>query len=171
MVIVKKMYRSARDKKLFGLCGGLAETINVDATLLRILLIVVTIFTSGMIIPVYIIAGLVIPKEPPYYNGFGPGPGYGGGYGGYGNGYGTNGYGNNNYGSGYGQAPTGGPYRNPPHPPKPPWGTNPAQQPSDIPQQSNAQFDRMMDDLEKKALRKEIDELKAKLAKYEKGEI
>ncbi len=83
MVVLKKLYRSSRDKKLFGLCGGLAEMLNVDATLLRILLIVVTIFTSGAVILIYIIAGLVVPKEPPLYSNFGPngyGNGYGGGY-------------------------------------------------------------------------------------------
>ncbi|MFF2094219.1 PspC domain-containing protein [Paenibacillus sp. NPDC058174] len=172
MVVLKKLYRSARDKKLFGLCGGLADVLNVDATLLRILLIVAAIFTSGMVIPVYIIAGLVVPKEPPYDNGFGPGPGYGG----YGNGYGSNynnQYGNHNNGS-FGHnfgTHAGGPYKNPPQPPKPPWGNNAATQSSDpTPQQSSAQFDRMMDDLEKKALRKEVDELRAKLAQIEKGE-
>ena len=46
---MKKLYRSRRDKKLFGLCGGLAEMLNVDATLLRILLIVITVFSSGAI--------------------------------------------------------------------------------------------------------------------------
>ena len=30
---MNKIYRSRTDKKLFGLCGGLAEAMNVDATL------------------------------------------------------------------------------------------------------------------------------------------
>ena len=70
---MKKLYRSRRDKKLFGLCGGLAEMLNVDATLLRILLIVITVFSSGALILVYILAGLVVPKESNPFGGFGPG--------------------------------------------------------------------------------------------------
>lgn len=167
MVVLKKLYRSRRDKKLFGLCGGLAEMINVDATLIRILLIVVTIFTSGFAIPVYIIAGLIVPKEPNFYNGHGFGPG---GFGGYGGGYG--GQGGNGYGGGYnggqgGYGPSyGGPYKNPP---QGQWDSY--SQPRPGQQSTSSQFDSMMDDLEKKALRKEIEELRAKLAKYEKGEI
>jgi len=154
MVVLKKFYRSTRDKKLFGLCGGLAEMFNVDATLLRILLIVVTIFTSGAVIVIYLIASLVVPKEPPLYSNFGPN-GFGNGYGG-------------GYPNGYGSQPHfGGPYKNPPHPQGPWQGTQPGVGPAPAP----SQFDSMMDDLEKKALRREIKELKAKIAKYEKGEF
>ncbi|MFF2481751.1 PspC domain-containing protein [Paenibacillus sp. NPDC058071] len=172
MDVLKKLYRSSRDKKLFGLCGGLAELINVDATLIRILLIVVTILTSGTVILVYLLAGMVVPKEPPYYNGFGPGPGPGPGYGGPG-GFGGSGYGNGNGNGPYGSnSYQGGPYTNPPQPPKPSWGANANTQSAGAnEQQTSAQFDRMMEDLEKKALHKENEELRAKLAKYEKGEI
>lgn len=166
MVVLKKLYRSTRDKKLFGLCGGVAELINVDATLLRILLIVAAIFTSGFVIPVYIIAGFVVPKEPPLYNNFGPGPGYGDNYG---NGNFGKEFGNNNsFGNSQGfGTQQGGPYKNPP---QGQW-SNPG--PSAPNQQASSQFDNMMDDLEKKALRKEIEELRTKLTKLEneKGEF
>ncbi len=152
---MKKFYRSSRDKKLFGLCGGLAEMFNVDATLLRILLIIVTVITGGGVILVYILAGMVVPKEPPVYSNFGPN-GYGNGYGG-------------SYNPGYGHQPNvsfGGPYKNPPQA-QSTWNTQgPAPQPA-----PSSQFDSMMDDLEKKALRREIEELKAKIAKYEKGDF
>lgn len=156
---MRKLYRSSRDKKLFGLCGGLAEMFNVDATLLRILLIVVTIFTSGGVILVYIIAGLVVPKEPPVYPNFGPN-GYGNGHGG---GY-NPGYGPQSQPQAHSQY--GGPYKTPPQP-QGSWNTN-GTPPQPAP---STQFDSMMDDLEKKALRREIEELKAKIAKYEKGDF
>ncbi|UVI31356.1 PspC domain-containing protein [Paenibacillus spongiae] len=162
---MKKLYRSRRDKKLFGLCGGVAEMLNVDATLLRILLIVLTVFTSGAMILVYILAGLVVPKEPPTYNGFGPG-GYGGyNNGGYNGGFGTPPHG----GQGY-----GGPYTNTPPQPGPTgsftnWQN--AQGQGQAHGQSASNLDSMMDDLEKKALRKEIEELRAKLSKLEKGDV
>jgi phage shock protein C len=71
---MRKLYRSSRDRKLFGVCGGLAEYLAVDATLLRILLIVVAVFSAGSVILVYIIAGFVIPREPQYGNSFGANP-------------------------------------------------------------------------------------------------
>lgn len=175
MVLLKKLYRSRRDKKILGICGGLSEMLNVDATLIRILLIVITVISSGAVIFVYLIAGLVIPKEPPMYNGFGPGPGPGpgpGGYGGYGGGHAG-------YGGSYG--PQSGPYAGQPggigqqHPGSgayPPGGGSqwdPRYGAKSEPVQ-DANFDSMMDDLEKKALRREIEELKSKIAKYEKGE-
>lgn len=160
MDVLRKLYRSSRDKKLFGLCGGLAEMLNVDATLLRILLIVITIFTSGAVILIYIIAGLVVPKEPPVFN---PN-GFGNGYGGHGGAGGHGGHGGYNGGFGS-QSQFGGPYRNPPQAPGA-WS-----QPQPGPQAASTQFDSMMDDLEKKALRREIEELKAKIAQYEKGDL
>jgi len=166
---LKKWYRSTRDKKLTGLCGGIGEMLNVDATLIRILLIVFTIFTSGFVILIYIIAAAVVPKEPTFHSGFGPGGygnngygnGGGGGFGGGGGGGGGN-YGNHtSYNNMFGSNPNaGGPYKNPPQNGNG-WETPPA---------SDPQFDRMMDDLEKKALRKELEQLKEKLAKLEKGE-
>lgn len=154
-----KIYRSSRDKKLCGLCGGLAEAFGVDATLLRIVAIVLAVVTSGGFILVYILAALVVPKEPPHYHHYGHGPGGHGGYtggGGYYNphhggwrnpGYGPFGPGASGDGSGYGPRPH---YQTPPPNPD--------------------HLDAMMDDLEKKALRKEIEELKAKIRKLEKGE-
>ncbi|MBW7456374.1 PspC domain-containing protein [Paenibacillus sepulcri] len=170
---MKKLYRSRRDKKLFGLCGGIAEMLNVDATLLRILLIVLTVFTSGALIVVYILAGLVVPKEPIPYNGFGPG-GFGPGPGGYGSGNYNNGGWNN--GGGYYSNPGQGPgyngsYTNTnPNPNIPPSG--PQRGSANWQQgQPASNLDAMMEELEIKALRREIDELKAKLAKQEKGEF
>ncbi|SFS44697.1 PspC domain-containing protein [Paenibacillus sp. BC26] len=156
---MKKLYRSRRDKKLFGLCGGLAEMLNVDATLLRILLIVVTVFTSGALILVYILAGLVVPKDPYHYGGYGPG-GYSGG-GNWNNGPQGGQYPGQDHGFGYKSS-----YNTPPQPPASGganWQSPPAQSASNI--------DAMMEDLEKRALRKEIEELRAKLAKHEKGEF
>lgn len=158
---MSKLYRSRRDKKILGLCGGLSEMLNVDATLIRILLIVITVLSSGMVIFIYIIAGLVVPKEPPIYGAFGPH--------GHGNGY-NNGYGNG-YGPGYG--PQNGPHTgyNGSHnaysnKPQDNWGPSYSKENPT----AGSQFDSMMDDLEKKALRREIEELRAKLAKQEKGE-
>lgn len=155
---MRKLYRSRDNKMLSGLCGGLGELTNIDATLYRILLVVLTIFSSGLLIIVYIVVSMIVPKTPDIHGPFGQ-------------------Y-RNPYNSTYGQQ---GPYGNQdpmqgtrfnnqqPNFNQSNWNAN--QPPSEptygaAPQQNNAG----MEDLEKKALRREIEELKNKLAKVEKGE-
>ncbi|UUZ83516.1 PspC domain-containing protein [Paenibacillus sp. P26] len=72
-----KLYRSRTDRKITGLCGGLADTLNIDATLLRLVVVVTAFFSGGVIIPLYFLAALVIPSEP--WNGgpYGPEFNYG----------------------------------------------------------------------------------------------
>ncbi|WP_438494958.1 PspC domain-containing protein [Paenibacillus sp. IHBB 3054] len=59
-----KLFRSERDKKLTGLCGGLARTLNIDATLVRLLVAVTAVFSFGTVALIYIVASLIVPKEP-----------------------------------------------------------------------------------------------------------
>ncbi|RAV19213.1 PspC domain-containing protein [Paenibacillus contaminans] len=153
---MRKLYRSRRDSKLTGLCGGLAEMLNVDPTLLRLIVVATAIFSGGApVIFLYIIASIVIPKEPQFPGMFPP-----------------NG---NPFGPGPAQPPMYG--SQPMQPPVSSYGYGaPAAahqpQPSAAPKasQSNQELDEMMKDIEQKAMRKELDELRAKLAKYEKGE-
>lgn len=60
---MKKLYRSRKDTKIAGVCGGIAEYFNVDSTIIR-LLAVLTIFFGGGGIIAYIIAWIIIPLEP-----------------------------------------------------------------------------------------------------------
>jgi len=60
----KKLYLSQKDKKVAGVIGGLGEYFDVDPTLIRLVWILVVIFTGifpGVI--VYIIAWIVMPKR------------------------------------------------------------------------------------------------------------
>ncbi|AGA69408.1 putative stress-responsive transcriptional regulator [Desulfitobacterium dichloroeliminans LMG P-21439] len=59
----KRLYRSGREKMLAGVCGGLGEYFDVDPTLIR-LAAVIAIFGAGMGFFAYIIAWIVIPKNP-----------------------------------------------------------------------------------------------------------
>lgn len=160
-----RLYRSTRDKKIFGLCGGLAETFNVDATLLRLVVVVATFFSAGTVILLYILCSLVIPKEPERPFGTFGGP-YGGSYGGpYGGPYGGS-FGGHTYSG-------SGPYGHTGHHNTSYAGTGPSAAASDRPAEASGaspDLDEMMKDVEVKALRKEIEELRAKLAKLEKGE-
>lgn len=164
---MRRLYRSRRDCKLFGLCGGLAEMMNVDPTLLRLIVVVTAFFSGGVVIPLYIIASLVIPKEPLFNDpSFGGGYGYNGaGYGGPAGGYyhgpaGHAGYNGTAY-TGGNQGNTG--YGAPHH------GNNGGSFAGHTAGASTnaTHLDEMMKDIEKKAMQKELEELRAKLAKYE----
>ena len=59
----KKLYRSKTDKKLAGVCGGIAEYLGMDATIVRLITVLCALFGSiGLIF--YIIAALIIPEKP-----------------------------------------------------------------------------------------------------------
>lgn len=57
---MKKLYKSQTDKKLFGVCGGLAEYFNVDSTLMRLIVVFLALFV-GCGILAYLIAALIMP--------------------------------------------------------------------------------------------------------------
>lgn len=61
----KDLMRSRTDKKLLGVCGGIAEYLNLDSTLVRIAFVVGVIGSGGPFVLGYLILALVMPKEPP----------------------------------------------------------------------------------------------------------
>lgn len=63
--MTKRLYKSTQDKKMFGVCGGIAEYLEADPSVIRLLWIIVTVLTGvvpGII--AYIIAAAVIPYGP-----------------------------------------------------------------------------------------------------------
>jgi phage shock protein PspC (stress-responsive transcriptional regulator) len=60
---MKKLYRSNTDRKLCGVCGGLAEHFDIDPTIIRLIFIFLTLFGGGGLL-IYLICALVIPKSP-----------------------------------------------------------------------------------------------------------
>ena len=46
----KKLYRSQNDKKLCGVCGGIAEYFDIDPTVIRLLWILATLFFGSGIL-------------------------------------------------------------------------------------------------------------------------
>lgn len=59
----KRLYKS-RDKKVSGVCAGIAEYFGIDPTLIRLLWAVGTLFTVGTGILAYVICALIIPDVP-----------------------------------------------------------------------------------------------------------
>jgi len=58
----KRLTLSQTDKKLAGVCGGLAEYFDVDSTMVRIIFVVAVLGFGFGILP-YVILWLVLPKH------------------------------------------------------------------------------------------------------------
>ncbi len=58
----KRLCKSSTDKKIFGVCGGLAQYFNIDPTVVR-LIWALLIFCAGTGLLAYIIAALVLPYD------------------------------------------------------------------------------------------------------------
>jgi len=64
--MAKKLYRSASQKMVGGVCGGLAEYFDLDVSLVRLLLVGLALVTA--VLPMtffYIIAWIVVPQDRP----------------------------------------------------------------------------------------------------------
>ncbi len=58
-----KLYRSETDKKIGGVCGGLANYFDIDVVLIRVAFVLLLLFGGGGLLA-YIILWVVIPTEP-----------------------------------------------------------------------------------------------------------
>jgi phage shock protein PspC (stress-responsive transcriptional regulator) len=61
---MKRLYRSGTERMLGGVCGGLGEHLDVDPSIIRLIWVVVTAFSLGIGLIVYIAAWIIIPEEP-----------------------------------------------------------------------------------------------------------
>jgi phage shock protein PspC (stress-responsive transcriptional regulator) len=61
-----KIYRSTSDRKVAGVCGGLAEYFGVDATPIRLLWLILSVLPGAIFggLIVYVVAWILIPKAP-----------------------------------------------------------------------------------------------------------
>ena len=62
--MTKKLYKSETDKKIAGVCGGIAEYFNIDSTIVR-LIWVFAVLLAGTGVLAYIICAVVMPDRPP----------------------------------------------------------------------------------------------------------
>jgi phage shock protein C len=63
MAETRKLYRSRSNRQVAGVCGGLAQYFNLDATLIRILFVVLAVL-GGSGIVLYLAMWIIVPKEP-----------------------------------------------------------------------------------------------------------
>jgi len=61
----KKLYKSADDRKLDGVCAGIAKYFDIDPTVIRLAWVIFCL-CGGSGILAYIICAFIIPREPDY---------------------------------------------------------------------------------------------------------
>jgi phage shock protein PspC (stress-responsive transcriptional regulator) len=59
----KKLYRSRTDRKLWGVCGGLAKYFDTDPIIVRVIA-VASLFVGTLGFWIYVIMALIVPNEP-----------------------------------------------------------------------------------------------------------
>ncbi|MBE6957570.1 MAG: PspC domain-containing protein [Ruminococcaceae bacterium] len=59
----KKLYKDMKNKKLCGVCAGLAKYLSVDVTIVRLVTALICIFAGAGLIA-YLVGALIIPEEP-----------------------------------------------------------------------------------------------------------
>ena len=59
----KKLYRKEEGKMIAGVCGGIAEYLNLDPTVVRLIWAIVSCF-AGVGILAYVLAAIIIPVKP-----------------------------------------------------------------------------------------------------------
>ncbi len=61
----KKLYKSKTDRKLCGVCAGIAEYFGIDPTIVRLGAVILTLATAQLTgLVAYFICALVIPDDP-----------------------------------------------------------------------------------------------------------
>ncbi len=65
-VASKRLMRSATDVKVAGVCGGLAEYLEVDPTIVRLVWVVLSVIPGAIFggIVLYLVAWIIMPKAP-----------------------------------------------------------------------------------------------------------
>jgi|TARA_B100001971_G_C18073080_1_gene474140 phage shock protein PspC (stress-responsive transcriptional regulator) len=59
----KKLFRSSKNRMVAGVCAGIGEYFGTDPTVIRLLWVLLTIFSIGGGILAYLIAWIIIPEK------------------------------------------------------------------------------------------------------------
>ena len=63
----KKLYKSSTDKKICGVCAGVANFFNIDPTIVRVIYAAVALFTTGIPFTLlYILLAFILPEDNGY---------------------------------------------------------------------------------------------------------
>ena len=58
----KKLYRNVQNKMVAGVCAGVGEYLNIDATIVRLIWALIGLTGTGIV--AYLVAALIIPEKP-----------------------------------------------------------------------------------------------------------
>lgn len=58
----KRLIRSRNNRMLFGVCAGLADYLSVDPVIIRLLMVLLTLW-NGVGLLVYLVLALIMPQE------------------------------------------------------------------------------------------------------------
>jgi phage shock protein C len=61
---VRRLTKSRTDKKVFGVCGGLANHLGFDPTVIRLAFVLGAFASFGLALLVYVVMAIVFPTEP-----------------------------------------------------------------------------------------------------------
>ena len=59
----KKLFKSRNDRKIAGVCGGIAEYFDIDSTLVRLAVVLLIAMSIGTGLLAYIVAAIVMPDQ------------------------------------------------------------------------------------------------------------
>ncbi len=59
----KRLIRSRDDRMLFGVCAGLAHYLNIDPIIVRLLVVLLTLW-NGIGLLAYVVLAIIMPQEP-----------------------------------------------------------------------------------------------------------
>ena len=60
----KRLSRPREDRKIAGVCAGVARYLGIDVTLVRVLMVVFTIWPPGVGLIFYVVCWFVMPNDP-----------------------------------------------------------------------------------------------------------
>jgi len=63
---MKKLVRSKNDRIIFGICGGIGEYFNIDASIIRLVFFLLAIPSFGTIALLYLVSAFIIPEDSGY---------------------------------------------------------------------------------------------------------
>lgn len=59
---MKKLYKSVNDRKLCGVCGGIAEYFGIDSNVVRLIFVIVGLASAGTAALFYLAAAVIMPE-------------------------------------------------------------------------------------------------------------
>lgn len=59
---MKKLYKSVEDRKLCGVCGGIAEYFGIDSNVVRLIFVIVGLASAGTAALFYLAAAVIMPE-------------------------------------------------------------------------------------------------------------